>query len=586
MSNGYYSHTTYPQTNAQGASSAMRAELDAMMSGFNLLPNPLGSGQQGFVGGQWNTPIVVGGIIDNAAIGSITPGPGAFTTLAAGGDITRDGLPTTKRAINFRSNGVNRAELYLSANETSGNGGSDIMLDTFSDAGALIATVMKIVRKTSAVVLAGGLSALSIDATPIGQNAAAAGSFTNFAASGTAVVSGAAFFGSSVEINGMAPHLYQTDTAQTGALGKFRIFNNSNQWGVQRNTAALGDYSTLSSPLFINASDTLILTRRPVFNGMNPWDSANLPNPVQTTGATFTGAVTFANTVTFSNQTAIVLDSGNTTVSAYLVFKANAYQPYMRSNASNSSIEFVNSANTVVNAQVFDNGTVTFPRARPNWVGLTPWDNGNLPNPAVTTGTTFSGQVDHNSTLRMLNANSIQLWSQSNGYFGVLRGDSAGLVGFINVSQSAWNMQIFDGGTVVFPRARPSWAGLTPWDNGNLTPAIYMVQRRGGTNRGYVVTDTDNRITFNWEGRVRVYVDDSNQGLLWTDTNFDPNGKAAAGAQVQWGSGVTELGPIGPNGGSTTTGDSAPFVQVGMRSCGGSSTANCIYIHVAWLRNQ
>lgn len=586
MANGYYSHTTYPQNNAQGASSAMRAELDAMMSGFNLLPNPLGSGQQGFVGGQWNSPIVVGGIIDNAAIGSITPGTGVFTTLASTvGDITSDGLSTTKRGINFRTSGVNRAQLYISPNEAKGNNaGSDITLDTFSDAGALIATVMRIVRKTSAVMFAGAMTAASLDATPIGQSAAAAGSFTNLAASGTAVVNGAAQFGSSLEIRGTSPFLYQTDTAQTGALGKFRIFNNSNQWGVQRNTAALGDYSAVSTPLFINASDTLFFARRPVFNGVNPWDTLNLPNPVQTTGATFTGAVTFANTVTFQNQTGIILDSGNTTVSGYLYFRSGGFQPFMRSNAGNGAIEFLNNAATAVNAQVFDNGTVSFPRARPTWAGLTPWDNGNLPSPAQTTGTTFSGQVDHNAPIRMLNASAIQLWSQGNGYFGVLRADSAGLVGFINVAQTAWNMEIFDGGTVVFPRARPSWAGLTPWDNGNLNPAIYMVQRRGGVNRGYVVTDTDNRITFNWEGRVRMFVDDSNQGLVWTDASFDPNSKAQVNAQCVWNSGVTELGPIGA--GSNLAGDSNPFVQVGMRSCGGSSTANCIFIHVALLRNQ
>jgi len=114
------------------------------------------------------------------------------------------------------------------------------------------------------------------------------------------------------------------------------------------------------------------------------------------------------------------------------------------------------------------------------------WHGGNLPSPMQTTGGTFSGQVDYNTTLRMLNANAIQLWAPGNGSFGVLRGD-VGYCGFLNQAQSAWNLTISDGGAVNFPRARPTWAGLVPWDNGNFNPGSY--QPAGSYIRQYVYND-------------------------------------------------------------------------------------------------
>ncbi|MFP3374045.1 hypothetical protein, partial [Pseudomonas sp. SIMBA_068] len=55
-----------------------------------------------------------------------------------------------------------------------------------------------------------------------------------------------------------------------------------------------------------------------------------------------------------------------------LVFNANGYAPRIQAQASSRQLMIANAANTAVNLAIQDNGTVSFPRARPNWAGLTP----------------------------------------------------------------------------------------------------------------------------------------------------------------------------------------------------------------------
>lgn len=94
MANGYYTHTTYPATNSNGSSSAMRAELDAIMSAFSMLPNPLGSGRQGFEGGAYDTPRITNGTADSLTIGATAQAPASVTTLAVGQTMSVVGAAT------------------------------------------------------------------------------------------------------------------------------------------------------------------------------------------------------------------------------------------------------------------------------------------------------------------------------------------------------------------------------------------------------------------------------------------------------------------------------------------------------------
>lgn len=580
MANAYYTHTTYPGTNSQGASASMRAELDAVMAGFTLLPDPLGSGQKGFNGGQFNSPIIVGGLIDNVTIGGLTKGPGSFTSLLATGDITRDGLPTTNRAINFMSNGVKRAAFYVSATETGGNAGSDIYLQTYSDAGALIATAMKITRADSSVAFAGGITAPSLNGATIGGVTRGAGSFTTLDANGTLNVSGAASFGARIGITANTPVLDFTDSGQTLPNGKFRFYTAANIFGLMKNTAVEGDFSAFTTLMYFSAAGQAFFNTRPSFNGATPWDSSNLPNPATTSGGVTSGTQSFAGMVTFNGGATLNTQDG--TFSEPLIFQSNAFAPRMRANTANSTLEWVNSAGTTVNMGLNDNGVLTLPRARPSWAGLVPWDSGNLPNPAQTTGATFSGVATFNNTVQVRNGNSLQLWGAGNTYVGFLRGDPSGFVGFINQAGNAFNAIFNDNGVVNFPRARPTWAGVTPWDTGNFDPNSKVAIRNSNGNHGYVFTDTSNNLTFNWESsRTRMWVDGSNQGLLWTDANFDPNSKANAGSVCQWNTTVLEVGPI-----SSTVTPGAPYVSVGARGGTGSATANFIFNDCVQLRNQ
>lgn len=94
MANSYYNHSTYPTPNSPGSSAQMRAELQLVASGFDKLPVLAGAGVanrpvvMNSTGTAMVTTTSLGGLditgstINGTPIGSITPAPGAFTTLA------------------------------------------------------------------------------------------------------------------------------------------------------------------------------------------------------------------------------------------------------------------------------------------------------------------------------------------------------------------------------------------------------------------------------------------------------------------------------------------------------------------------
>ena len=120
------------------------------------------------------------------------------------------------------------------------------------------------------------------------------------------------------------------------------------------------------------------------------------------------------------------------------------------------------------------------------------------------------------------------------------------------------------------------------WHEGNFNPASYAVRRNGNANYGYVGCDTGNSLIINWDGNFRIYVDGQYGSALWGTHNFDPGSKANNGAQVQWASGIAELGGV-VTGADITCDAGAPWVVEGLRTSGGG---NRIYMRVVWLRNQ
>lgn len=151
MPNSYYNHSTYPTPNSPGSSAQLRAELELVTAGFNLLPTLSGNGYkvaminstgdaliassalQGLtltgstinstpIGGSsaaagtftnltasgtvslGSGVIVTGGSINNTVIGNSTPAAGSFTTLSSSGGIT--GALTGNVTGNITSSGT------------------------------------------------------------------------------------------------------------------------------------------------------------------------------------------------------------------------------------------------------------------------------------------------------------------------------------------------------------------------------------------------------------------------------------------------------------------------------------------------
>ena len=144
---------------------------------------------------------------------------------------------------------------------------------------------------------------------------------------------------------------------------------------------------------------------------------------------------------------------------------------------------------------------------------------------------------------------------------------------------------------------RPTWAGTTPWDTGNLNPGGLTVDSalavRSGGNAG------GSRMVFNWSGQggqpswlwgggdgVNMYVyNPSNFSVNYANSAGSVNGvnnPAWAGSQVQWNSGINESGQLHIGGGGTMD-TGSPWVMEGLRA---GLNATDVWLRWVWLRNQ
>ncbi|WP_409015172.1 hypothetical protein [Caballeronia sp. LZ001] len=193
------------------------------------------------------------------------------------------------------------------------------------------------------------------------------------------------------------------------------------------------------------------------------------------------------------------LKSAGSPYSPALLFDANGFSPFVRSNATQRQLEFVNSANRAINATLSDSGVLSLPRARPTWAGVTPWDTGNLPNPLTTNGGSINGPLYSNQ--RVQGADLVSL-----GYV-YAGGGHASLASDGNLSGGVW------GGWL------SNWLNtqFAARDNGiNARAPI----RNGNGGYGYVVSDTAHKVTLNWGANVDMYVDTTYIGAILTHTNF------------------------------------------------------------------
>ncbi|NDD53729.1 hypothetical protein EBZ39_07600, partial [bacterium] len=98
MSNPYYTHTTYPTPNSPGSSAALRAELEFITAGFDLLPTLTGNGYKVAMINSTGTAIIASAALqalaitsstlDSTPIGATTRAAGNFTTLSANSTVS------------------------------------------------------------------------------------------------------------------------------------------------------------------------------------------------------------------------------------------------------------------------------------------------------------------------------------------------------------------------------------------------------------------------------------------------------------------------------------------------------------------
>lgn len=351
------------------------------------------------------------------------------------------------------------------------------------------------------------------------------------------------------------------------------------------------------------------------------WHAGNLPNPAQTTGATMTGQLLLAEGSVTVPSLSFVNDGTPDTGLFHI-----------------SDGVFGITCNGVEQVR-FGTSGIAFAR-RPTFADATPWDSGNVTPLDRNTG----GQINGNVTLYGASDYGSQLIFNSNGYAPRVQVQASSQIFMVtNGANTAANLMITDAGVVSFPRARPTWAGATPWDTGNFNPGSY-VAKGGDTMAGRLsltavnsygelgLRSTDGTWMFlrgrgggggmewinNAYNNIVARMDDggnffsagsiytgNGSGILATDGNVyggmwggwlsnwlnsninnlqnNINGKANAGARVQWDSGLYEFGAVDDGQPSGTVVAPAPYVMVGLRTTSGDDR---IWMQAVVLRNQ
>jgi hypothetical protein len=327
MSNSYYTHTTFPAANSQGASAGMRGELNAIMAGFDLLPDPLGVGLKGFSDGRWENATIVGGAMDGVVIGDSAPVRAAFTTIIA------------------------------SAAATLSGGGT--LAGTFA-AGAA--------GKLTGFGISGG----TLDNVPIGGTTRSSALFTTLGVSGVATLDGDVNVGGAFNLK--TGQFELGNPANVGA--PFMDFHSSGAGSdYDARIIGSGGSATAGQGALGLLAAAITMSVRPSW-GATPWDSANLPAPYQNTGGNISGDVTIRN------------PAGNTEAPRIKFNPGDVAGPSLHSYIAGGLKYFgvTDSTNGFNNLLVRDDGFIAVRGgasfgARPTWgTGATPWDSQNLTN--------------------------------------------------------------------------------------------------------------------------------------------------------------------------------------------------------------
>ncbi|RQR25578.1 phage tail protein [Burkholderia sp. Bp9142] len=285
------------------------------------------------------------------------------------------------------------------------------------------------------------------------------------------------------------------------------------------------------------ASQVVSFVKRPTWAGATPWDSANLTPLDRNIGGQVNGNVTLYGAGDYGSQ---------------LVFNSNGYAPRIQVQASTSTWMVTNSANTAANLMVNEGGTVIARGELQTAGGATRVAlDGNL------YGSVWGGWLSNFLSNNYVNRSGTTMWGRlmlaRDGWdadFGLRAADGAqtflrarrgGGIELINSAYNAVTWQLDDSGT------------------------MFM--------RGQQILNTDGNLFCAYRGAW--------MNAILDDLYNRDNGKANAGARVQWDSGVNNFGTIDRLNGALP----APWVVCGL-SGPGNGTANAIVVYGVVLRNQ
>lgn len=137
----------------------------------------------------------------------------------------------------------------------------------------------------------------------------------------------------------------------------------------------------------------------------------------------------------------------------------------------------------------------------------------------------------------------------------------------------------------------PLQAATRKYVTDNILPKSQAIQAPIGFSP--VKAGSANTIYFGWNGSdCLAQVDSTYLGNVWRDSTYSVNGKANGGAQLQYNSGVVQLGGMDWTNPATQTIDTgSPWVMEGYTAQlsedgSGGITANAVYARVVWMRNQ
>ena len=145
-----------------------------------------------------------------------------------------------------------------------------------------------------------------------------------------------------------------------------------------------------------------------------------------------------------------------------------------------------------------------------------------------TTNVTGTVTVTGNASVYGSGVYSGTLFFNANGYAPFMRSNStAGTLEMVNSANTALNFSMTDAGVLNLPRARPTWAGVTPWDTGNLNHPCY--------------SNSGNNMAFNWSGQggQPTWIWGGNDGVnmyVYNPSNWSVNYAASANYATTAGS--------------------------------------------------